>query len=177
MSEVSRSEMIHRDHGKGRIMKALLGMSNQRVMVGWPGDGPVHSDVEHTIGKSGKIRTKKHKRSAGMTVAQIAVVHEFGAPLVGIPARPVMAQTNKKYREAMGPLQARLLKQIYEGKLSEAQALKQLGVFWEGRIKAMFREGTFAKLKPATIAAKGSSAPLIDTAQLRNSCTSRVVRV
>lgn len=160
-------------------MKALLGMSNQRVMVGWPGDGPVHSDVEHMRSKTGKVLKKANttKRSSGMTVAQIAVVHEFGAPLVGIPARPVMGQTNKKYRPVLGTLQAKILQQIYDGKLTETEALKQLGVFWEGRIKAMFREGIFKPLKPATIAAKGSSVPLIDTAQLRNSVTSRVVRV
>lgn len=160
-------------------MKALLGMSNQRVMVGWPGDGPIHNEVEHMRSKTGKVMKKANitKHSAGMTVAQIMVIMENGSVAAGIPARPVMGQTNKKYRPILGELQAKFLKRIYDGTLTEEMALKQLGVFWEGRIKAMFREGNFVPLKAATIAAKGSSKPLIDTAQARNSVTSRVVRV
>lgn len=57
-------------------------------------------------------------------------------------------------------------------------ALKNLGILAEGVIQDAFKTGgfgTWAKLKPATIRRKKSDAILIDTAQLRQSITSRVV--
>lgn len=172
---ISREGLIRRDHGMQNIMKKILLMPTQQVMVGWPGNGPVHNDVEHVTSKTGKKRAKKTARMHGMSVASIAVVHEFGAPIANIPSRPVMTQTTKKYSGVMGPLKARLLREVYAGRLTTTQALAQMGLYWEGKVKGMFREGDFQELSPATIAAKGSSRPLIDTAQLRNSCTSRVV--
>lgn len=159
-----------------RILKSIGNLPKGYVMVGWPGKGPAHKEVSHELGKDGTIKAKKGKTDSPMTVAQIAVIHEFGAPAAGIPSRPVMKQTNLKYRASLAPFQAQLLSQIYRGTLTPEQALKQMGVYWEGRLKGMFREGQFTPLKPATIRRKGSSRPLIDSSQLRNSVTSRVVR-
>lgn len=169
-------EFTRIDRGLNRIRIALGRLPKGRVLVGWPGHGPMHQEVTHEKGTNGRKTSKIGDQASKMTIAQIAVIHEFGAPAAGIPARPVMKQTNLKYQSHLAPLQARLLQQIYRGTLTPEQALKQMGVYWEGRIKVMFREGQFKALDPKTVRAKGSSKPLIDSGQLRNSVTSRVVR-
>jgi hypothetical protein len=167
-------KFVYKDLGMSRIRKEIELLGKGYVLVGWPGDGPTHREVTHTTSKSGRTRAKKGAHTS-IPVAAIALVHEFGSPANNIPERPVMRKTNRAYSRALAFAMARVVRQIYAGKLLPSMALKQLGVFWEGRIKTTFREGFFAPLKPATIARKGSSKPLIDSGQLRQSVTSRVV--
>lgn len=169
------SSVTRIDHGMNRIMGALGQLPKGAVMVGWPGKGPKHKKVERSTTKAGKKRAKASSAESSMTIAQIAVIHEFGAPAAGIPARPVMQETNRRSRDKLNALRIKLVREIYRGQITPEQALKQMGVFWEGEIKSTFRRGTFNPLKAATIKAKGSSQPLIDSGQLRNSVTSRVV--
>lgn len=150
------TEFVYKDLGLDRIRRDLAKLDHGRVVVGWPGNGPTHD-------------------KGGMSVASLAIVHEFGSPKNGIPSRPVMRQTNARFGKGPLPrLGERLYKQILQGTTAPGTALKQLGVYWEGCIKRMFREGVFAPLKPATIRRKGSSKPLIDSGQLRASVTSKV---
>lgn len=83
-----------------------------------------------------------------------------------------MRQTNQRHSRELQSITAELLRRIYAGRILPSKALTQLGVFWEGKIKQTFRDGVFAPLRPATIARKGSSKPLIDSGQLRQSVTS-----
>ena len=63
------------------------------------------------------------------------------------------------------------------GKVSPFDGLSKLGVSYEGEMKKTFLVGQFIPNKPATIKRKGSSRPLIDTGHLRQSITSKVVKV
>ncbi len=167
-------KFVYKDLGMTRIRDEIRLLEKGYVLVGWPGGGPNHREVTHLRTSSGKTRSKKGSVTT-LPIAAIALVHEFGSPEDNLPARPVMAKTNRAYAKRLGPVMVKVVRDIYAGKLLPSTALKQLGVYWEGRIKAMFREGAFAPLRPATIAAKGSSKPLIDSGQLRQAVTSRVV--
>lgn len=166
---------VYKDLGLARIKQELRALHRGHALVGWPGNGPKHREVTHFRQKNGNVGRRKAKVPGKVDIASLAIIHEFGSPKNNLPARPVMRQTNQRHSKALQGVTRRILVSIYEGRLLPTQALRQLGVFWEGKIKQTFRDGMFAPLRPATIAKKGSSKPLIDSGQLRQSVTSRVV--
>lgn len=123
----------------------------------------------------------KNARSGveGMSNSEIGVVHEFGSESRNIPPRSflrfpieqkahdlVKGMTTTSVRNAVERRQYRKVFQI-------------LGVIAEGIVQNAFSTGGFGswqKLKQSTINAKGSSAILIDTGELRRSITSDVVK-
>ena len=142
---------------QGKALTATLrALDKSFVKVGWPGEN-----------------TKIH--TGGINMAGLAMIHEFGSPKRGIPARPVLKQTAQATLPKQKKLCATLLNQIEGGRLTPHQALARLGEWYVGSIKTTFTTGNFRPLAPATILRKHSSRPLIDTGQLRGSVTARVV--
>lgn len=112
--------------------------------------------------------------SGDTTVAGIGFDHEFGTEIV--PERSFMRSTLKEKKTEIIALQKKLLKKISEGSMKTAKALGLLG-----EVVADFISQKITTLKtppnaPDTIAMKGSSNPLVDTGQLRNSITYEVNR-
>jgi hypothetical protein len=94
--------------------------------------------------------------------AEIGLIHEYGAPKAGIPARPFLSQTFSNRRAELVAIQAKIAEGIFTGKLDEQKAMALLGAWAVGAIKATItRDGHFVPLKPATIKRKGSDKPLI----------------
>lgn len=109
-------------------------------------------------------------------LARIATIHEYGAPEAHIPERSSIRSTMRDRREELTSLQAKIAKLIFAGKIDERRAMDLLGAWLSGAIKArIIAGGGFAPLAPATVRAKGSSKPLIDTGQLVSSVTFVVV--
>ncbi len=105
----------------------------------------------------------------GFPMAAIAAVHEFGAPSKGIPERSFLRSAITENVEFLIKVNKDSLKRVVEGSLTVDQALGRLGEFAKAKVQEKITQGPFAPLKPSTIAAKGSSAPLIDTGQMRSS--------
>lgn len=110
--------------------------------------------------------------------ADIGLVHEYGSPTNRIPERSFLRMPLLQFLApaiyAMGKEKWRVL--ILEKGL--VVALKQLALLGENVVQDAFETGGFglwAALKRATIRRKGSSAILIDTAQMRQAITSRIV--
>lgn len=109
-------------------------------------------------------------------LAVIAAVQEYGSPKRGIPARPAVRQAFENHRGELVALQAKIAQALVEGKMTEHRAMQLLGMWAVGAIKATYTsEGKFTPLAAATIRAKGSSKPLIDTGQLVAAVTFVVV--
>lgn len=109
-------------------------------------------------------------------LAMIFAVQEYGSPKRNIPARPAMRQTFENRRADLIRLQAKIAQALIEGKINEIRAMQLLGAWAAGAIKATITsEGNFVPLAPATVRAKGSSKPLIDTGQLVAAVTFVVV--
>ena len=126
--------------------------------------------------------TKKQLRSsaasrASIGVVELATIHEFGAPRAGIPQRSFLRDTADLKREAWLKTAERLVKLIARGKLTVERALGLLGEKASGDVKRRIKSGTGIppELQPATIRAKGSSRPLVDTGRLVNSISYQVV--
>jgi len=134
-----------------RMRQRLVQFS--RVNVGFPGPSPAK-------------RQRDEPDSTTETVASIAAKHEFGSPAEHIPERPFLRVAVRdnvpKYK---GVMRAILVEVLHETRTME-NGLEYLGVVAVGDVKQKIRIGPFTPNAPATVYAKGSSRPLIDTGQM-----------
>lgn len=107
------------------------------------------------------------------SLADVAKWNEFGTE--DIPERPAFRNGIAKAKTKILALNKRNLLLIAKDEMSVEQALDMLGALATGEIKREFVSGEFAPNAPSTIAKKGSSRPLIDSGQLRQSITWEVV--
>lgn len=100
--------------------------------------------------------------------ALVAAVHEFGDPEHGTPERPFLRTTIRANRDKYVRLNRINLLKILHGKLTIPQALGQLGEMAKADVQFFIANNTYS-LKPITIARKGSSQALVDTANMKGS--------
>jgi hypothetical protein len=159
-----------------RLHKAIDYLTSHHVLVGVPADEAPRDEGEN------------------INNAELAYIHEHGAPEVDIPARPFMAPTIKA---RCGEIKDELR---VAGELALAgkpdaveRQLHRIGLRTSQAIQAYIRAGIPPPLEPATIAkrrirSKGSKyrrkavtasqvVPLIDTAQMLRSITYVVRKV
>jgi len=110
----------------------------------------------------------------GFTMVELAAVHEFGSPSNNIPERSFIRRTFAVKETLLKDFTADLAKKVVMNKITIENALEILGQWGAAEIKNTIKEGVTPPLKPATIAAKGSSLPLVDTGQMLNSISHEV---
>lgn len=131
-----------------------------------------------------KLRVKKLQKDSptqadneGQTNADIGLIHEMGSRSMHIPRRSFLDMPlTMKMPEYAAKFGQDLMKAIDEGNLKPA--FVNLGIKGEQVVQLAFSSrgfGIWPSNAPYTIAKKGSSQPLIDTAQLRRSITSDVI--
>ena len=131
-----------------RLKKALIGKRERVVNVGFPASA---------------------KEPDGTSTAFIAAVHEFGSEHV--PERSFMRTSLEVNRNKRKALNEQNLKKVLNGGMSVDAALGHLGLMASSDIKEQIKNGSYAPLKEVTTKRKGSSKPLIDTGQMRQSVT------
>lgn len=114
--------------------------------------------------------------SGDLTVAGIGFVHEFGTEDEHIPERSFMRSTIHEKKKEIIELQKKLLQKISSGKMEVDQALGLIGEFMADAIHLKIIAIQSPPNAPATIAAKGSSNPLVADKHLANSITYEVNR-
>ena len=116
----------------------------------------------------------------GMPVAAIARIQEHGAEIkrgdstITIPARPFMRKAAEDFKQQRKAVQDRIAKRVIDGKITQEQALGQLGEFMAGLIAKSIKNGGWPKNAPSTIAGKGFDKPLIDTGHMFKTVNSKV---
>ena len=148
------------DHGKAALKLKLVRLRKMKALVGIP------SSAESPADDQG--------RPLGITMAELGYVHEKGSPAKRIPSRPFMYKTRERVQGKYAQYMGHLYQQVVHGKLTPDEALKKVGARYEGDMKKSFTVEYFVPDKPATVAQKHSSRPLIDTGALRQSITSKV---
>jgi len=152
------------DHGwdaHGRLMRKLdRGQPSVIVGITAEAGGDIHKNADGTPG--------------GLTTVEIGAVHEFGSELAGIPERSFIRAGFDDNVAANRVLTKRLALLVITGRMSIRKALKILGLAMKTQIVRRIDKGIEPALKPATIARKGSSKPLIDKGQLKQSITFEV---
>jgi len=111
--------------------------------------------------------------SGDETVASIGFKNEFG---IGVPERSFMRSTIQAKKKDIISLQKKLLKQIVNGSMKVETGLGLVGEFMADAITQKIVAIRTPANSPITIKLKGSSNPLIDTGQLKNSITYEVNR-
>jgi len=110
-------------------------------------------------------------KGTSQSVADIALIHEFGAPAAGIPARSFLGAWFDEHGAELFKKTAPDLVKYIKGTMAKAQVLARAGSRAVAGIQSRMARGIAPPLKQATIDRKGSSVPLIDTGQLRTSIT------
>ncbi|UUM20876.1 hypothetical protein [Mycoavidus sp. SF9855] len=121
----------------------------------------------------GVISSTAHRDSekTSLNNAQIAAVHEYGAPNKGIPARPFLRTTLIKNKQAYTDGLATQMRKAVRQHQSPEQAYQVVGLKAASDVQHEIRHGAHTPLKAATIKRKKSSQPLIDIGQLHQSIT------
>lgn len=109
----------------------------------------------------------------GTSVASVAATHEFGDPENNIPERPFFRQTMAQLERDLLPFLSTFVVSLGNFNVSRAVG-ERVGSFAEGKVKRRIVDLRDPPNSPATIAAKGSSNPLIDTGHMRQSVTYKV---
>lgn len=109
-----------------------------------------------------------------VTNAELLFIHTNGSPARGIPPRPVLQPAIENDKERVGEMLGKAISAATNGRKEEiVPALDRAGQYGENICKAWFTNAAngWKPNSEETIKRKGSSRPLIDTAQMRKSIT------
>lgn len=108
----------------------------------------------------------------GISMIELAAIHEFGSPAAGIPQRSFIRSTFNRndVRREMGELTGSLVTKVIHG-MPLSRALGLVGAWGVDQIRHTIKnrqtQGPESQaLKPSTIKRKGSDLPLVDTGRL-----------
>ena len=121
------------------------------------------------------------EHTEGITMLELAAIHEFGSPAAGVPQRSFIRSTFDQRAAELAETAAKLARLIVTKGMPVRQALGLLGQWGVKEVKATIREQrTTSEFyepqanRPSTVARKGSDTPLVDTGRLINAVTSQV---
>lgn len=164
------------DHGAAALLNRARELTaGLRVRVGVLDDGAKREKRPRAAqSKKARVRAKaaSQSRAQRLSLLEVAAVHEFGAGHV--PARSFIRATIDAHKNDIEAEIKNLARGVVSGRIDARQALDMLGQKVAGWCQARIAAGIAPPLKPATIARKGSSTPLINTGQLRSAITWRV---
>lgn len=140
------TKITDRDKGAKALMKRLQAAAERsRVTVG------VHEEDG----------SAKHSGSDA-TIAEVMSFHELG---LGVPRRSFIADWFDEDEEKNKAAFRKIGAGVFAGKFTPEQGLDRFGVYAVGQIQKRIRDGIEPELADATVDAKGSSTPLIDTGE------------
>lgn len=111
------------------------------------------------------------KSASRITLKDLAAVHEFGK---GVPKREFIGPSLKKNRRKYIKYAGGQITSVIRRKTSNSAVWEMVGTMAVADIQEYMISARFTPLAASTIARKGSSKPLIDTGQMRQSITYRV---
>lgn len=143
----------------GEFVKAIKALGRNVVMVGVP--------------STTATRQPEPGEMVVLNNAQIAYIHEHGAPEANIPARPFLAPTINAEAANIHKRLTRAGERAFDGEDPMVE-MHRLGAEVVSAIRRKITEGPFIPLSPVTLRqrlARGRTGdkPLIDTGQLRRS--------
>lgn len=132
------------------------------------------TDVGRTSVKVGVLGGKQREGESGLTVAQVAAANEYGT--ARIPSRPAFRRALDANRPGIRTRIDAEAGAVLDGTRTVDQAFGRLGLYLQGLIRREIVALRDPPNAPSTIERKGSSNPLVDTGQYRQSITFQVVR-
>lgn len=149
---MSKSTLRDIDRGWHHIKNQVTEMKDAHVSIGVLQTAPAYPD--------------------GTTQAEVAFWNEFGTE--SIPERSFIRSTADENRQAYSRLMANEVEKIFQRVSTVRLSLEKAGLRAQGHVRKKIRAIKTPPNAPATIAAKGSSNPLIDTSSMLKSIDYRV---
>lgn len=129
---------------------------------------------------------EQHRYPDGTPVAQVAAVHEFGAPSKNIPPRPFFRPTIEEYAPAWAKQIEQGAKRVLTGDATAPQVLEAVAMGAAGNVAQTIAAITAPPLAPATVEARTAKRkdktvtqtlqkPLVDTGLMIQSVTGALV--
>ena len=118
--------------------------------------------------------SKNGMHEGGINMATLLALHVLGAPSRGIPQRDPLRPPLIANAQRYSDLLALGLKNALANGTDPKLVYEKIGIVATNDVKDYFITGNFKALSEKTIKAKGSSKPLIDTGEMRNSITYEV---
>lgn len=155
---MSKSEIVKGfDWAKFRELRSRLeGMADKEAVVGV------------TRATAGRDQTGE------INNAELLATHEFGTKDGRIPERAPVRSSMAKNQDDYVASHAVNLRKVVRGEMPFDKSLDLLGLRAAADVQQNIRDGDFAPLAQSTIDRKGSSTPLIDKGELRQSITHEV---
>ena len=153
---MARVRIIDRDKGWKALLRRTKKLARQRgVTVGiHDGEGSAPSG------------------DSALSVADVATIHEFG--LGDNPERSFVRAYADEHADEVKAKERELIKGAIKGNRTADDVLELLGLWIVSKMQERVRSGISPPNDPVTIAAKGSSTPLINFGQLVSSITHEV---
>lgn len=126
------------------------------------------------------VATATSAARTGRSIAANARTQEFGATIrrgdttITIPARPFMRLAWSQFSQKRSAIQAKVAINMINGGLSVEQGLGQIGLALEGEIIRAIKNGNWTPNAKSTADAKGFNKPLIDSALMWQTVSSKV---
>jgi hypothetical protein len=141
------------------VLRAIAALQGRRVMVGFP------SGTAPRARRRGQAPTE-------MNNATLAYIHNNGSPARNIPARPFLEPGIRSIEVQAAEILRDAARRELAGEPGALErGLNRVGLLAQGAVQQRIVEGPFVPLAPTTVRRKGSSRPLIDTGQMRQSVT------
>ena len=118
--------------------------------------------------------SKNGMHEGGINMATLLAIHVLGAPSRGIPQRDPLRPPLIANAQRYSDLLALGLKNALANDTDPKLVYEKIGIVATNDVKDYFITGNFKALSEKTIKAKGSSKPLLDTGELRNSISYEV---
>lgn len=136
------------------------------------GFGPRRAIMEQFLEDTVKVGIPESRNgphgTSGLSVADLATIHEFGLPEHGIPERSFLRAGIEENLTAIKTENADLARLAVNKKIGVGTAQKRIGQFAVDFVKDKLVNGPFVALNPRTVRAKGHDHPLIETGQLHD---------
>jgi len=145
------------DHGWGKILNNLKELSGTRVQVG-------------VLGSDGG---RKHPDS-DITVAEVALINEFGSGKAHIPSRPLLRGTFTKSNPMVQEIGRTIASRVVNFMQSASLALDAAGKVAVEALRVQIAKGVSPGNAPRTIKEKGFDHPLLWTGLLWEALSHRV---
>lgn len=151
--------VVSKDHGYAKMRANLKAAAKGGgVSVG------VHA-------AEGAAQAKGSSEAEPATVLDVAYYNEFG---LGVPERSFLRAWVDENASVNADKLRKAMQLVVKGQKTLPEALALLGLSFQGGIQKNMAVGIPPPNAPATVAKKGSSTPLVDTGQLRQSITFQV---
>lgn len=139
--------------------------------LGWK---DIKKDVKQMAGTETRVGVFGNGGDPADNLALRALIQEFGSKrwktMARYPkGRPFMRQSFDNNLKDLERFVNKEYGKVIDQDQSVAKMISRVGTWMEGKEKDEITQGNFVPLAPATVLAKGSSTPLVDTGQMRNS--------